>query len=421
MSYIMHFNKNHDKLGRFTFGDGDGDGVVGKADPNSYRTPELDKKYAALEKTGVTRMAANADNGTTKWLFDDSDDPDKEWGKDVSTAIKLGVRAAIENDELWLEDYNTDKVNNYMLSEFLLGDTYAQSAYPEIAYLASKGYTKDQIIKAFKDADDMWDKNSEFHDAYSGYPKDGYEKYSTEAWEKEPYKNIYTMANMASSVAYETSSVNSYVDKCVELAKEMEHSDMSTSLTHFNPNHDPKTGQFTYALGGGLSSKGTYNGQSKKEFVKSMTEQYKSGGYGSMKSKALARSAVKAYDQNRKQYNAQFRKNQRAASKLESAKAIGDQKKIDKYNKQLKESFRDATVAKEMFKESYALGKDWYNRTVAQYLGGIPAQIAVANKKDGYMDIYNRTKSNVERWMNASPEFHELMYNTELESVTDIR
>ena len=48
--YLVHYNKNHDKrTGRFTFGDGNGDGVS----PDYYRTPELDKKYDELKKTGI--------------------------------------------------------------------------------------------------------------------------------------------------------------------------------------------------------------------------------------------------------------------------------------------------------------------------------------------------------------------------------
>jgi len=38
--YLMHFNRNHDKRGRFTFGDGDGDGV-----PNDHAHRSLSERY----------------------------------------------------------------------------------------------------------------------------------------------------------------------------------------------------------------------------------------------------------------------------------------------------------------------------------------------------------------------------------------
>ena len=38
--YLMHFNRNHDKRGRFTFGDGDGDGI-----PNDHAHRSLSERY----------------------------------------------------------------------------------------------------------------------------------------------------------------------------------------------------------------------------------------------------------------------------------------------------------------------------------------------------------------------------------------
>lgn len=403
-SYLVHFNPNHDKLGRFTFSK---DGSVSeKKSPDLYRTSELDSKYKAYKDAKVSEFYERIMK--LPWVESDDNNTEEIWGKDVVKIADIGLEGLG-----WLNPGDID--DNSERSWFLFEDQTI--GMPEIAYLASQGKSVKEIVDMINSVNDCEHQNNEFLEQYrEEFHKN--RKVYDDAEKNLPYPDAYYCGFTEYG---RTDEKDEFINGCVEVAKKMEHSDSSDYLAHFNPNHDPKTGQFTYALGGGPSSKGTYNGQSKKEFVKGMTEQYKSGGYGSMKSKALARSAAKAYDQNRKQYNVQFRKNQRAASKLESAKAIGDQKKIDKYNKQLKESFRDATVAKEMFKESYALGKDWYDRTVAQYLGGIPAQIAVANKEGGYIDIYNRTKSNVERWMNASPEFHEFMYNTELESITDIR
>jgi len=48
MSYLIHFNRNHDKLGRFDFGDGDGDGYVSerKRIKEQQRLEDKDNKWA---------------------------------------------------------------------------------------------------------------------------------------------------------------------------------------------------------------------------------------------------------------------------------------------------------------------------------------------------------------------------------------
>lgn len=52
--YLIHFNKNHDKLGQFTFGDGDGDGK------REYHDSRIVKKYqnpdSSLNERGKQRL-----------------------------------------------------------------------------------------------------------------------------------------------------------------------------------------------------------------------------------------------------------------------------------------------------------------------------------------------------------------------------
>lgn len=48
MSYLIHFNRNHDKLGRFDFGDGDGDGTINerKRIKELQKLEDKDNKWA---------------------------------------------------------------------------------------------------------------------------------------------------------------------------------------------------------------------------------------------------------------------------------------------------------------------------------------------------------------------------------------
>ena len=56
MAYLIHYNKNHDKLGRFASGDGNGDGVVvrkskkTKSVKSTTRKPKKSKKQLEKEK-----------------------------------------------------------------------------------------------------------------------------------------------------------------------------------------------------------------------------------------------------------------------------------------------------------------------------------------------------------------------------------
>ena len=55
MSYLIHFNKNHDKRnGRFTYGDGDGDGITDDhANRKSIASRESVKLYKDIKKKGI--------------------------------------------------------------------------------------------------------------------------------------------------------------------------------------------------------------------------------------------------------------------------------------------------------------------------------------------------------------------------------
>jgi len=403
----MHFNKNHDKLGRFTFGDGNGDGVIGKADPNSYRTPELDKKYSELEKTGIIK---DLNNSNLKWIGVGEDE--SKWGNDVAKSVKLGVEAMRSLPEFdWFDpgDYEERDV----LSSFLLSDWSEQNAYPEAAYLASKGYSVKQIADFFRSASDMHDKNEEYFRAYTGYPdNDDYHKYSDKAYDTSPYQGIYNMADRATMMHPDSNGdLYKFTEKCVELAKNMEHSDMSGNyLEHFNPNHDPKTGQFTFAVGGGARE--NYDGKKKSVYAKEMAEQYRQNGYSKLRSRAMGYAAANANRHATKQYNLNLRKNQRAAQKYEEAKLSGDQKKVSKYSAELFKSYTDTKITEELLNQPYAIGKDWYNREIAQLIGGIPLQMVVANRPDGLNSLYKEAKNTVLSNISSNKDsMHKLLTN----------
>lgn len=53
MSYLIHFNKNHDKRnGRFTYGDGDGDGI---SDDHAHRSTKYQNSDGTPTKLGIKR------------------------------------------------------------------------------------------------------------------------------------------------------------------------------------------------------------------------------------------------------------------------------------------------------------------------------------------------------------------------------
>ena len=376
----MHFNKNHDKLGRFTFGDGNGDGVIGKADPNSYRTPELDKKYSELEKTGIIK---DLNNSNLKWIGVGEDEA--KWGNDVAKSVKLGVEAMRSLPEFdWFDpgDYEERDV----LSSFLLSDWSEQNAYPEAAYLASKGYSVKQIADFFRSASDMYDKNEEYFRAYTGYPdNDDYHKYSDKAYNTSPYQGIYNMADRATMMHPDSNGdLYKFTEKCVELAKNIEHSDMfSDYLEHFNPRHDPKTGRFDFAPGSSNLTSSTsafpkerYGGESRSNYVKNMRDRYQSEGFSKGKARSMAKEAAKANKLYTDQFNVNLRGYNNKAQKAIKAYEKGDANKYTKEYKKLLESYRWMSINDKMLAQSYELGKAnfepvWKKLVDAYTFGGV--------------------------------------------------
>ena len=201
-SYLIHFNPNHDpKTGRFAPGNGKTSvsGKIGarlkKADllnvdgPNAWR--DFDNKTGTY-----SRLKAAADTG-------------------MKAMAKCGDKEPLDED--W---------SDWFLFE---DQTFGM---PEIADLANKGKTKDEIIQIIKDCSE-------------------YEK-------ENPYTDVpgvWGLAEWNRSSDYYTVIGDNYIDACIEIAKEnkqIQHSgtaQFGDYLCHYNKNHSSKNGQFTYGDG----------------------------------------------------------------------------------------------------------------------------------------------------------------------------
>lgn len=209
-SYLVHFNKNHDKKGRFTYGDGDGDGKgndhgrrdgEGSSDsPNSKYSSSLNSAYEHEQSGGL----------------------DKSFNLCVKALKNMGSIGKDEEPSLDLESE---------IFEIWPG-------YKSIAYLAGEGYDKSQI-KDIMEVNHVSKVNEYLDYASSPYHKN-FDK------NNDRYKEL-----------------EEYIDECVKLAKDMEHSDSSDYLVHFNKNHD-KLGRFAIGDGDGDGIRDDHSNQDKE-------------------------------------------------------------------------------------------------------------------------------------------------------------
>lgn len=273
--YLVHYNKNHDKrTGRFTFGDGNGDGVS----PDDYRTPELDKKYSELEKTGLISFRNKLNEGN-KWHNVD------EWDDETIKISDIGLKAL--NPDTFYSWESFYKEQGYISDLFPdINERRKYFAYDEpmtglmdIAYLASKGYNKDQIFKFIETANDTDNKNQKYYnDFYSANQDkikrpDGFIDNAKSAamyermYKEIPYSGVYELSWHSYRLNKPDEFLDNYIDSCTKISKEMEHSDMDYSdyLMHFNKNHDKKSGRFSFGDGDGDGIRDDHSNQSKKQ------------------------------------------------------------------------------------------------------------------------------------------------------------
>lgn len=260
--YLVHYNPNHDKkTGRFTFGDGNGDGVS----PDSYRTPELDAAYNKY--SSVLKEAYKVDAYTNDRK--ESDKPTLKKITDMSVKALKNIGEYTE-EEIKDPDYDFD----YDFFEYFYG-------YRTVAYLATKGYNKEQIEDIIKSNAEFAKANHKFEAAYDKV--DPEPRIMNGSQLSERYDKIRSMspypAQSDALYSYPDTFLNAdknsdnykhidnYIDECVKLAKEMEHSDMDYSeyLMHFNKNHDKKSGRFSFGDGDGDGVRDDHSNQSKKQ------------------------------------------------------------------------------------------------------------------------------------------------------------
>lgn len=279
MSYIMHFNPNHDKLGRFTFSKGGS--VSEKKSPDSYKTSELDSKYKAYKDAKVSEFYERITK--LPWVESDDDNSEEVWGKDVVKIADIGLEGLG-----WLNPGDID--DNSERSWFLFEDQTI--GMPEIAYLASQGKSVKEIVDMINGVKDCEHQNYQFLEQYrEEFHKN--RKVYDEAEKKLPYPDAYYCGFTEYG---RTDEKDEFINGCVEAAKKIEHTDSSASLTHFNPNHDPKTGQFTFSKEGYKALKGEYKSDIKsarKEFRKVVKD---SGKNRLLKSKTDQLNAIDIVD-----------------------------------------------------------------------------------------------------------------------------
>ena len=283
MSYIMHFNKNHDKLGRFTFGKGSS--VSEKKSPDSYRTSELDSKYKAYKDAKVSEFYERT--AKLPWVESDDDNAEEAWGKDVVKIADIGLEGLG-----WLNPGDID--DNSERSWFLFEDQTI--GMPEIAYLASQGKSVKEIVDMINSVNDCEHQNNEFLEQYrEEFHKN--RKVYDDAEKNLPYPEAYYCGFTEYG---RTDEKDEFINGCVEAAKKMKHSDSSAYLAHFNPNHDPKNGQFTYSKEGYKALKKEYKSdirEARKGFNKTLRESKKNRLFQKRETRDAATALVDKYAQ----------------------------------------------------------------------------------------------------------------------------
>lgn len=239
-TYLVHFNKNHNpKNGQFTFGDGDGDG---KGNDHGRRDGEGSGDLSGTTSTDSS-YGKYSSSLNESFEHEYASGPDGSKGKFFDICVKaLTNIGAISKEEA---------SDNYYIEQDLF-DFF--NGYQSIAYLASKGYSKDQI-------QDIVVSNHKFEEVNKkNKNRDTYP--SSNPYLESVYKKYYNTDKNGDSFK----EVDTYIDECVKLAKEMEHSDLSDYLVHFNRNHD-KNGRFTYGDGDG---DGVVNNKSSNRYNKNV-------------------------------------------------------------------------------------------------------------------------------------------------------
>ena len=227
-----------------------------KKPPEAFKTPDLDRKSKIIEPIidKVIKISK------LPWLRN-NDDPVEKWGKEYAKACDIGLKALDKTHLREAYDKEIGITNGDRSWFFFEDQTFGM---PQIAYLASIGKTKNEIKNIIDINKDLERANNDYHSQYSILKeRDEYDK----AYENRPYKSDWYLYE-----GYRDGGDDEYIDACVEIAKELEHSGINNikskiyrrrpimtykavfndnSLCHYNKNHSSKNGQFISGDGDG--------------------------------------------------------------------------------------------------------------------------------------------------------------------------
>ena len=159
--YLIHFNKNHDKLGRFATGDGDGDG---KREYHDYKKLDKisDKKLYKKLKGEVRSQRAKIHGSGNRWIWSnhigesskklfeekakkereyENTEEYKKWISKVNALNRKGEDGTIDPDKFdkaWEELMDQQPSRNF-------------NSFYDSVYVYGKGWTNDYIKKAGKE------------------------------------------------------------------------------------------------------------------------------------------------------------------------------------------------------------------------------------------------------------------------------
>ena len=240
---LYHFNPNHDKKnGRFTFKK-IGDRITNFISPAPSKKQieeaaktlrEKEQKEAEENKKDISEIVKRIKK--EKLLETEGMQAYKDFKSKTGNYKKLkasavtGLKALAKTAQRDVMDDEYDDEGSAFW--FLFEDqTFGM---PQIADLANRGKTKEQIAKIISDCNEIGKQ-----DPYSDMPGvwSLFEGYSE--WRSGVYKDGSLNSN-----------TEEFIDACIEAAKEskqVSHSgttEFGDYLCHYNKNHDPKTGRF---------------------------------------------------------------------------------------------------------------------------------------------------------------------------------
>lgn len=148
---LCHANKNHDNLGRFTFGDGDGDGII---DESKYN----EKERAALKKERQTLGSKETQNAfdrlytskTGRQALKNLSVYEKSSRKDVKEAIQLGDEKAANLINSGRMYYKAIKELKLTPNDIGMSFTYKMLKDPEIGGL-KVSFSDGKYVTTIKD------------------------------------------------------------------------------------------------------------------------------------------------------------------------------------------------------------------------------------------------------------------------------